>query len=146
MSIENQLQGLINKMQEDADRVVATWSGIGDAILRHQDNQKAILAEIASICQHGLGRPQQSAQPVYAQQPQMPTGQHYAPIGYAAGPAPGYATGQPTYAPSNAPLANGYDNHYYPETQGYPPQPYQQKDAAPETHISQVLKNLRRTG
>lgn len=136
-TLESQLQGLINRMQEDADRVVSTWSNIGDALLRHQDNQNAILGEIAAICQQGLGR--QQATPVYTHNAPLQGG----PIGNG---------GVPYYGPQGAPFAtaqatppyasnNGYDPQY---PQGYPPQPYQQKDSLPDTGIQHVLKNLRR--
>lgn len=154
------LQDLINQMQEDADRFVNTWSNVGDAMLRYQDNQKSLLGELAKIFSNEL-----QDQPVYSEHPGVAGMGPTAPIGPTsayAQPGPQQGTYQPYpttyYVPKDMRDPRGgvanYQNagYYPPPDQGYPPQPYQEQQALErhareaESNISQVIKNLRRQG
>lgn len=146
MSVEQQLQGLLDEMQADSDRIFATVSGMGDVVVRYKNNQKALFSELGRLIQH-LANPQQG-QPLYPT-PHAVQGQ---PTGYTERGVPYYAQQQsvaPSYQqPYQQPtgVANGYDPGYYPIPQGYPPQPYQETGQPTDGPISQVLKNLRRQG
>lgn len=148
-TLESKLQDLINQMQEDADRIVTTWSTVGDAMLKYQNNQNQLLGELARIFEQSLRRQAASPQPVYAQGP--------AP-GQVAGMGPAYRPdyqpipdygsyaqqGQPSHYPQSGVAPQGNGGYYSPE-QGYPPQPYQEPRAPQsQSQIAEVIRNLRR--
>lgn len=147
-SFEQQLQSLINQMQENADRIVNMWSNAGDAMLRYNHNQDALVADLVRILSDGMRRPQQ---PLHAEYPPQQTMPEYGGYPGAAGgtgavaynPYPqGQMHPQQTKVASNA--GNGYQQGEYPG-QGYPPQPYQEQQAAPEDGtFRQLMTNLRR--
>lgn len=137
--LEAQLQTLINQMQSDADRIVETWSLVGDAMVKYKTNQDQLLSQLARIFDQGSRMPE----PLYAQAPQAPIGQQ-----------PQYGLPQHQYYPqqqypgSGPGVASNGGNGYYGD-QGYPPQPYQEQAPAAsksDTPISQLLQNLRRSG